>query len=63
MTAVLLLMKRVLIPLAKRVSIQLGLLAAMSVANAAFQKNIYGSGCPLDLAWRTRRNGRYNENS
>ena len=43
-TAGLLLMKSVLTPLAKSVLLPLGLSAGMSVADAAIQKNIYGSG-------------------
>ena len=48
MTAGLPLMKSVLTPLAKSVSIPLGLLPGMSAADAAIQKKIYGSGCPSD---------------
>ena len=44
MTAGLPLMKSVHTPLAKSVFIPLGLSTGMSVADSAFQKNIYGSG-------------------
>ena len=44
MTPGLPLMKRVLTPLAKSVLLLLGLSAGMSVADAAIQKKIYGSG-------------------
>ena len=44
MTAALLLIKSVLTPLAKSVLILSGLSAGISVANAAIQKTIYGSG-------------------
>ena len=44
------LMKSVLTSLGKSVLIPLGLSAGMPAVNAAIQKKIYGSGCPLDLA-------------
>ena len=44
MTAVLLLIKNVLTPLAKSVLILLGLTAAMSATDAAIQKKIHGLG-------------------
>ena len=44
MTAGLSLMKSVLMPLGKNFLLPLGLLAEMSVADAAIQKKIYGSG-------------------
>ena len=44
MTAGLPFMKSVLTPLAKSILIPLGLSAGMSAADAAIQKNIYGSG-------------------
>ena len=46
-------MKIVLTPLAKSVLLLFGLSAAMSATDAAIQKKIYRSGCPLDLASRT----------
>ena len=46
-------MKRVPMPLAKSVLMLLGLTAAMSATDAAIQKKIYGSDCPLDLALQT----------
>ena len=59
MIAVLLLMKSVLTPLAKRLSLPLGLSAKMSAADAATRKKIYGSGIINNFK---RINGRYNEN-
>ena len=53
MTAGLPLMKNVLTPLAKSISLPLGLSAGMSAADAAIQNKIYGSGHPSDLALRT----------
>ena len=44
MTAVLPLIKSVLTPLAKSVLLPLGLSAVLSMADAAIQKKIYGSG-------------------
>ena len=44
MTVCLPLMKKLLTPLAKSILIPLGLLAGMSAADAAIQKQIYGSG-------------------
>ena len=44
MTAGLPLMKSVHTPLAKNVFVPLGLSTGMSIADPAFQKNIYGSG-------------------
>ena len=46
-------MQSVLIPLAKRVLIPLGLSKGMSAADAPIQKKIYGSGHHLNLALRT----------
>ena len=46
-------MKSVLTPLAKNVLLPFGLTAGISVADAAIQKKIYGSGLPSDLASRT----------
>ena len=43
-------MKSVLTSLAKSVLLLFGLSAAMSARDAAIQKKIYRSGCPLDLA-------------
>ena len=47
MTAGLLLMKKVITPLAKSVLLPLGLSAVMSAADAAIQKKIYGSRTKL----------------
>ena len=43
-------MKNVIKPLAKSVSIPLGLTAAASPADAEIHKKILGSDCPLDYA-------------
>ena len=53
MTAGLLLMKNVLIPLAESVSVSLALSAGISAADAAIQKKIYESSYSLDLALYT----------
>ena len=44
------LMKTVLKPLAKSVLISLGVTAAASATNAAIQKKVFGSRCPLAIA-------------
>ena len=53
MTAGLLLMKNVLIPLAESVSVSLALSAGISAADEAIQKKIYESSYSLDLALYT----------
>ena len=53
MTAGLLLMKNVLIPLAESVSVSLALSAGISAADAAIQKKIYESSYSLDLTLYT----------
>ena len=53
MTAGLLLMKNVLIPLAESVLVSLALSAGISAADAAIQKKIYESSYSLDLALYT----------
>ena len=47
-------MKNVLIPLAKSALLLFGLSAAMSATDAAIQKKSYKSGCPSELASRTK---------
>ena len=63
-------MESVLTPLAKSVLIPLGLSWGMSLADAAIQNKIYGSGHRLNLVSRTtaliisnEKNGTYNENN
>ena len=65
MTVGLLLMKSALTSLAKSALNPIGLSAGMSAADAAFQKKIYGSCRPSDLASRATAltNEGYNENS
>ena len=55
MTAGLLLMKNVLIPLAESVLVSLALSAGILAADAAIQKKIYESSYSLDLALHTTR--------
>ena len=53
-------MKNVIKPLAKSVSIPLGLTAAASLADAEIHKKILGSDCPLDYAQLTSSSSPYN---